>query len=351
MRYRLSLGFSQEEVAEKAELSRLAYRNIEAGIASPRLDTLYRIAKALRIPLEELVTPVETLNAVRFRAEGKMNRREQVVVHVTKWLKDYNKLEALLGEKMAFGFESLAKSLLKIERGQRAKKAAHEARAALKLTQDEPIRDICGLLEDNGVKIFPFELASEGFFGLSVGKELGGPAVVVNTWDRITVERWIFSAAHEFGHLLLHLDSFDLNEADEDKNEEAEADQFASFFLMPETVFKSEWEQARGLPFVDRVLKIKRMFHVSYKTILYRVADGNSEIWKRFNYEYKLKYGKSLSKKDEPFKLTTAEFLTDRLDRLVFMALEKKILKDNSAAAILGINNDQLKARFASWNL
>jgi hypothetical protein len=31
----------------------------------------------------------------------------------------------------------------------------------------------------------------------------GGPAVVVNVWGRLSVERWIFTAAHELGHLMI----------------------------------------------------------------------------------------------------------------------------------------------------
>lgn len=48
---------------------------------------------------------------------------------------------------------------------------------------------------------------SDDFFGLSIGPADGGPAVVVNVWDGISVERWIFTAAHELGHLVLHLRS------------------------------------------------------------------------------------------------------------------------------------------------
>ena len=63
------------------------------------------------------------------------------------------------------------------------------------------------------------------------------------------------SAVHELGHLL-HLDSFDVEE--EDPQEEKEANLFAANFLMPEEVFLKEWEEAKGLPLIDRVMKVKR---------------------------------------------------------------------------------------------
>jgi Zn-dependent peptidase ImmA (M78 family) len=101
----------------------------------------------------------------------------------------------------------------------------------------------------------------------------GGPAVVVNTWDRISVERWIFTAAHELGHILLHREAYHRSMANEEEQEEKEADRFASHFLMPEESFESEWAQTRGLPLIARVLIVKRIYRVSYKTVLYRLHE------------------------------------------------------------------------------
>ncbi len=143
------------------------------------------------------------------------------------------------------------------------KAAAEAARSVLGIKDDELIRDMCGLLEDHRVKVMTPKLASDGFFGLSIAGADGGPAVVVNTWDRISVERWIFTAAHELGHLVLHLASYDVKETDENREQESEADVFAGYFLMPEKTFAAELTDSRGLPLVDRVFKLKRSFRVS----------------------------------------------------------------------------------------
>jgi len=82
--------------------------------------------------------------------------------------------------------------------------------------------------------VYPLNLVSDSFFGLSVAEDDGGPAIIVNVWERISVKRRIFSAAHELGHLLLHLDAYNVEESAEDKVQEREADVFASHFLMPE---------------------------------------------------------------------------------------------------------------------
>ena len=52
---RTKLKLSQEELAERAELSKNSIGAIERGTSSPTIETLYRIAKALKVSLPELV--------------------------------------------------------------------------------------------------------------------------------------------------------------------------------------------------------------------------------------------------------------------------------------------------------
>ena len=55
-RLRAAKGKSQVELAEAAGLSRPGYRNIEGGATAPRVDTLMRIADALGVRLEALLS-------------------------------------------------------------------------------------------------------------------------------------------------------------------------------------------------------------------------------------------------------------------------------------------------------
>ncbi len=101
----------------------------------------------------------------------------------------------------------------------------------------------------------------------------GGPAIIVNAWDRLSVECSIFSIAHELAHLLLHLDSFDVDDSDYLFDQEKETNVFASYFLMPVVAFTQEWGNSSGLSFVKRVIKIKHIFQGSYKTVLDRLVE------------------------------------------------------------------------------
>ena len=375
LRLRKDRGLNQVSLAENAGLSRGAYRNIEKGRALPRGDSLKSLASALDVPLKDLLTPVRTLERVRFRSLKRLKSRDQVLAEVTQWLGDFSDLESLLNEKPSHGLQPLWKSI-KNNKKRDIKAIARNVREHFGLSNSEPVHDICGLLESKGVKVYSIQVANDAFMGLSVSEEDGGPAVVVNTWERLPVETWVFSAAHELGHLLLHIGAYDVREDKEDANQESEADAFASHFLMPEEIFLKEWNDAAGLSLYDRVLKVKRVFRVSWRTVLFRVTqfipdDKRGFVWQRFNQESKIRRnGRSLLKHDEPeginreiYKdvcfsspvgaepegLRPHDFQEDRLYRLVRNAVEGDAISLSRASEVLRISLSQMRELSASW--
>jgi Zn-dependent peptidase ImmA (M78 family)/DNA-binding XRE family transcriptional regulator len=371
-RIREAKELTQEKAAELSGLSRLAYRNIETGEAMPKVSTLQNIATGLEVTLPDLVAPVRTLEYVRFRSLKRMNSREQILTDVARWLDDFNDLETLLGDKELYRLEHLAHRISREPMDpHRARLAAEEARKALNLRENEPIRDIAGLLESRGIKLYPMTLVSDGFFGLSVAAHDGGPAIVVNVWERISVERWIFSAAHELGHLLLHLDAYDVHASQENERQETEANTFASYLLMPDQWFNEEWDATYGLAFVDRVLKVKRFFQVSYKTVLYRLSERqDNAVWRRFQGAYKSRTGKTLKlaeepealepnsflqsfpevlRSQEPESLSPSDFIEDRLSKLVRLAIEQDTITLSRGAEILRLSLEDMRDRVSLW--
>ncbi|MDP9573819.1 UNVERIFIED_ORG: transcriptional regulator with XRE-family HTH domain [Agrobacterium larrymoorei] len=53
---RTNLGWSQEELGERANLHRTAVSNLETGISQPRLYTIYDIAEALGVTAIDLLS-------------------------------------------------------------------------------------------------------------------------------------------------------------------------------------------------------------------------------------------------------------------------------------------------------
>jgi len=138
-------------------------------------------------------------------------------------------------------------------------------------------------------------------------------------------------------------------------------------------VFRREWDDTYGMGLVDRVLKVKRIFRVSYKSVLYRLSEdatGPAQIWKSFQIAYKRRVGKSLLRDDEPRALASdafrasspesspagepqglapADFVEDRLSRLVRRAIEGELISLSRGAEILGLSQSEMRELSASW--
>lgn len=366
-RLRLDKGLTQQQLADKAGISRPALGRIERGIVGPRGRTLSALADALEVPLREIIAEVRPLNSVRFRTRTKLHSREQILAMVSRWLFDYAFLEELLDEHEPFRFKTLRAP-------DRRKKdpvaLARAVRKAADLGDKEPIRSISGLLENNGVKLHLLQTRRDSFLGLSVDEPECGPAIVVNAWDRISVEGWIFTAARELGHLLLHPNEYQRDATESLEQSEREADRFASELLMPEAALESKWEQTHGLPILLRVLKVKRIFHVSYKTVLHRLIESERmppSITSEFQRQYRIHFNKPLRKADEPSTPEKSEFAWDwhragepdslskhdcietRLPRLVRKAIEGAEITFRRAAEILGMSYMQFRERMREW--
>ncbi|MGO8821890.1 MAG: ImmA/IrrE family metallo-endopeptidase [Desulfomonilaceae bacterium] len=381
-RLRLIREINQIQLAEAAGISRAAFQKIEAGAVVPRLSTLQKISTALQVEIDDLVTQIPQLTKVRFRSNSELKSRDEVLFKVGRWLKDYSALGAMLPEsRLEYQLKDvptkITSTVNKRGESERGKIAAQIVRRRLSINDDTPIVDIGLVLERSGIKVLRYPGGTEGFFGLSVADEnYGGPAVIVNVGRRIPVERWIFTAAHELGHLMLHLNSFDVNETNEDSGQEAEADNFAAQFLMPEQAFGEYLKLSRGLDFVDWVLKVKRVFLVSYLTVLKRLKTmglADDTIYDVFRDRYHKKYKRRLKRTEEPEgisagnfgigaehkdvsliepdKLDPYDFLEDRLCGLVREAFEKNLITAGKAAKILGLSIGEMQGLIGSWRL
>ena len=362
MRLRKLNGLTQQAVAKAAGISRVAYRNLEKGDAEPREGTLQALSKALNISAMDLLAPVPHLNSLRFRANPDMSvqeiaQGEQLVMRSAHWLSDFNELESLLGKKR--------NNALKPAEQTRPENAAAKVRQELlgKSSACDCVPDFCELLENAGIKLLLCDFKLSNLFGLSIGAADGGPAIAINVGKNISVERQIFSIAHELGHLILHQETYGKDPAKLNDEQEHEADRFAAAFLMPEKAFITEWNENRGLHWVDAVLKTKRHFKVSYQAVLHQLIDmGKAEyptVYKKFRADYETRYGSKLHWKEEPpsfFReaprhLDPLDLMEDRLGSLVRDALDRDLITTSRAAEILEVGIEEMRERMKSWEV
>ena len=370
-RYREAKGFSIEQIVAKSGLPIENYIDLETGQTEITFSDLDLISSVLEVPFPKLVSPVRDLRNVRFRSNRKLANRKVILLDVGHWLNDFEFVEDILDEHLPNYLEEIGKHLK--GKKNRVELAVKLTREAFGLSADEPVLNICRFLESSGIKVGEQNIQSHDFFGLSIGKEDGGPAIIVNTWDGISVERWIFTAAHELGHLVLHQSDFKVGQTKEEKKHEEEANAFASQFLMPVNAFQKEWNGTYGRALVDRVLEVKRIFRVSYRTVLYHLASnssGSENIWARFQRDFKSQYGKTLLRSDEPEalkkdafrasfpeykmanepdKLSPKDFVQNRLFSLVRKALEQERMSLGRGAEILEISLQEMRDLTTYW--
>ncbi|GAB1537742.1 hypothetical protein NUACC21_03960 [Scytonema sp. NUACC21] len=97
-------------------------------------------------------------------------------------------------------------------------------------------------MEEIGLKVIRKSIPIKGFFGLSACSETEVAFVLVNT-DGITIERQLFTLAHEIGHLIFHRVEYQDTLVEEGTKEEEKAREqvtnyFASHLLVPQAEFE-----------------------------------------------------------------------------------------------------------------
>ena len=126
-----------------------------------------------------------------------------------------------------------------------------------------PIPDLIKLLESRG--ILPFRVLStcRRVDAFSVWRN-GRPLVFLST-EKGLGSRSRFDAAHELGHLVMHADC-----VPGDPDQEAEANRFASAFLMPRESFQVEFPHRLVWP---HLFELKERWRVSLAAIVRRAFD------------------------------------------------------------------------------
>lgn len=357
-RFRASRGMSVVNTAKAAGISRQALGNIEKGLTKePRVSNLQALANALDVQIVDLLAVPPKLNTVRFRSNSVKTakdkaKKEQYLIDAAFWLGDFNFLQDAVCDKKEYKLRNAVKDIGGLKNN-RPVKAAELTRLAFDLKEDEPIGDIIGLMENAGIKVKTSKFELKNFFGFSISEPDGGPAIVVNSNRHVTIERQIFTVAHELGHLLLHPQAYNPDKSKENELEEKEADLFAANFLVPKSAFKKKLDESYGLGFVEKIIHVKRFFGVSYQSILHRltdlgVSDYNSLVIK-FSYLYKKKFGKSLAGHVEPNGLEEYDFVEDYLRSLIRKALDKNIITVSRAAEIQNISLIEMREIINSW--
>lgn len=346
-RYRNGLGLSQEQLAEQAGVTRQSINNYENAKTLPDSKTLSALARALGVTLDDLLrSQSEGLPNFRFRAHATFGKNPQFVAQVLRMLETYNALEQAVGLP-PYAPEINSCHLLEGNEKRIAETAARFRRSLA--LGDAPIFNVFEVVEEIGLKVLREPIPIPDFFGLSACSFAQGAFVLVNSHN-ISIERQLFTLAHEIGHLIFHRDEYQdtlMSEGtkEEEKAREEVANYFASHFLVPEDALE------RTLNLINDLPQLKAHFRVSYTMMLTRLDDMSklnySDFIKKIRWEYKQRTGQPLTKQIEiePM-LLEAEFpVNQRFTKLVWQALKLGKISEMKAAELLNLTVEELRVR------
>ena len=244
-------------LAEQAELSPLTITRLEKGENQPDQSTISRISSVLGYPVEFFFEDdpenLETA-AISFRSLTKMSAKERDAAISA------GVLGLQLSDWVEERFSLPEPRLLDLSYETDPEAAAGSLRQYWGLGE-KPIGSMVRLLEAHGVRVFSLSANTATVDAFSFWRN-DRPFVFLNSYK--TPEHSVFDAAHELGHLVLHVHGG----VQRSKSAEREANMFASAFLMPRNDVRPRMPR---LIKIETVLKAKFRWRVSAMAMAYRL--------------------------------------------------------------------------------
>jgi Zn-dependent peptidase ImmA (M78 family)/DNA-binding XRE family transcriptional regulator len=257
---RQRLGLTLTKLAADSGVSLRSLTDYEQGKREPGDEIAERLATSLKVPVEFFdAADVETIavEAASFRKLSKTSatRRDAVLANAALSLEFFAVLDKRFSLPVA-DIPSFDK--------QRPEEAAELVRKRWVLG-DRPISNMVHLLESKGVRVAALQHEYSDIDAFCFFRD-GTPYVFENTSK--SGERQRFDLAHELGHLVLHPD--DDMDPSRAKSREAEANVFASSFLMPRSAVLT---QGMGGASIERILSARAHWRVSAMAMTHRLHE------------------------------------------------------------------------------
>lgn len=257
-------------LAKKADISHRMVVEYEKDycLYEPSEQTVSAFVDVLKYPAEFFFgEDIETIDpsTVSFRSLKKMTAAQEGAAIGA------GQLGLIVSNYFESNFKLPQLNLLDL-RGETPEFAARTLREHWKLGS-KSISSMVHLMEMNGIKVFSLSENAVEVDAYSFWKDEKAYVFLNN---QKTAERSRFDAAHELGHLVLHKHG-----TPQGKDIEAEANEFASAFLMPkENVLAAKMQH----PSVDGIVQLRQNWKVSTFALIYRMRQvGALTTWQYNN--------------------------------------------------------------------
>lgn len=334
---RILNGFSRQELAEKLRITEQAvwqYENSEN--IKPKTSTLLSLCHLFGVEVNYFdidSTPnFIDKRAIAFR-NGDLNSKKVIQIqeiYLNKVHELFNYLDRFI-ESPFLSFYPLVNDVHKKYK-QNGKWNIKEIEEVAKLSREK-----LGLDDNNSNLLYQVEASGINVLSRLLNKESSADAYSLWTKDNVpyivlgkgkSAVRRNFDLAHELGHLILHkyVDFEDLDST-EQMEKESEANNFASFFLMPKDVFKIDFENIVGKKVSNphNYFNLKLKYNVSIQALEYRAYKLGYLTPAQNSYFYRL-ITKHNYKKVEPGDLELPIYKPGKLRAMLKMVLSHRLV-------------------------
>lgn len=261
------------ELAEKVNVSKQMISKYEKDLSQPSAEIIIQLESSLGFPRKffyEKTLYSNSIGNTYFRSLSKVTKKD---IEAQKLRVDF--LEPIF--KLVDDYIELPDANIPIFNSDTdIEVAATKLREEWNLGNG-PIKNIVELLEINGIVVSTSKMNLQEIDAYTQARKINNQNVyfVILGNDKGSYFRRQFDGAHELGHIVLHESNLDIStlSIEQEKEIEAEANQFASAFLLPEETFSRD---VSIMPTnLDHYLYLKKKWHVSVGAMVRRAYSLN----------------------------------------------------------------------------
>lgn len=252
--------WTQRELASQLGVSQAALSKYELGLLQVPEDVIEQLARLLDFDRDFFSQSVQVVGLSgdflyrrRAHVPAKVRRRVQAEVNIRKL-----QLERLM-KRADVMRDDLPFPAIQVEELESPERVAQEVRRAWRMP-DGPVRNLTAAIENAGGVVFVMDFQTDLIDGTNVRRPGAPPMLFVN--KNVSGDRHRFNLAHELAHTVMHFGAV-LGDAEE------EANRFASEFLMPKALIRSDLRNIT----LARAAELKLVWGVSMAAIIRRAFD------------------------------------------------------------------------------
>lgn len=352
-------GLSRKELADKLNLSEQAIWQYENQYTVPKFEVVNELKKVFNVKAqffytEPFATNISKVESIAYRAEDREARKktkmETTFIDFTSYFLDKfeSKLNLTTSPLPSLRDESIQLYNMSMETNDRLLQLEKIAENARKRLDVQSNSELLYKLELSGIYILEKNMGTS-IDAYSTWTSQEKSFIILGNKKKSAVRR-NFDLAHELGHLLLHYKiDMDSLTKDEHKIIEKEANDFASFFLLPKEQFLKDFSTISKKSNPESYLDLKMKYMVSIGALEYRAYKMGLLTFEENRYFYATLNRKDY-KKNEPLDEDIAIIRPGKVRSLLDLIFKNHLFSLNDILNDYYIDRSFLESLFGIEN-